>query len=258
MTFLQSAVLGMVQGITEFLPVSSDGHLALFQLFLSVEPSLAFDVAVHVGTLAAMVLFFGKDFVLLAKGLFAADPSIRDLERRRLGYIVLASVPTAAIGFSLKSVVESSIVSLGAAGVGFLLTAGLLFGGERLARREGTPLAFTPWWHALVLGIAQGLAVWPGLSRSGATIAVALALGWKWEEAGRFSFMMAVPAVAGATLLSARDILVLPKGPVLTGVLVAFVAGLAALALLMRFLAARKLWPFAVYCAALGIISLIL
>jgi len=242
-------LLGAVQGLTEFLPVSSDGHLALFQNILGMkEASLALDVALHAGTLVATFLFFRKDILQLLRGL------IDGTERRRALYVVIATFFTGVIGLSLKKTVEASIHSLPAAGVGFLFTVLFLIAGEWGFRRAGPrkSLEEIPWWHMALLGIVQGLAVWPGWSRSGSTIGLALALGWKWEEAGRFSFVMAIPAVTGALLLMAKDMRGLDVGTTLAGTVVSFFVGCAALALLMRFLAARRLWPFAVYCAALG------
>jgi undecaprenyl-diphosphatase len=258
-TLWQAVLLGLVQGVTEFFPISSDGHLTLFQAALRIQDaSLALDVALHVGTLAAVLFFFRKDFAAMIRALASSqDTPDRALERRRALCIVVATVFTGAVGLSLKESVEASVTSFGAAGVGFLLTALFLSAGDWAGRR-GTrrPLWEAPWWHLAVLGLAQGAAVWPGLSRSGSTIAVALILGWRWEDAGRFSFLMSVPAVAGATLLTARDMAGLDPVLVSAGILASFAAGWVSLAGLMRFLRARRLWPFAVYCAAAGIWAL--
>ncbi|MBI4396150.1 MAG: undecaprenyl-diphosphate phosphatase [Elusimicrobia bacterium] len=253
-TLGQVIILGVIQGITEFLPVSSDGHLTLFQSSLgSSESFLALDVVLHVGTLVSIVLFFWKDLTRLARGLVTFRISEgRDLECRRAFYIILATIPTAVIGFSLKKAVEGAYSSLAAAGVGFVVTAMFLAAGETASRREGRDIGTIPWWHAVLLGIVQGAAVWPGWSRSGSTIATALLLGWSWKEAGRFSFLMAIPAIAGATFLTLKEMGSLDPVLALTGGGVAFLAGLASLFVLMKFLAAKRLWPFAVYCALLG------
>jgi undecaprenyl-diphosphatase len=255
MTFGQVILLGVVQGLTEFLPISSDGHLALMQNFLRMqEASLALDVALHVGTLGSMLFFFRKDLGALARGVWTGEPAVRSRETRRLVYIGLATVFTGAVGFSLKPYVEAYLYSLTAAGAGFLVTTLFLLGGEWAFRRNKTRLFENiPWWHLVVLGIVQGAAVWPGWSRSGSTIGAALLLGWRWEDAGRFSFLMAIPAIAGATLLLARDIVGLNPGVTIVGAAVAFVTGCASLYVLMKFLAARCLWPFAVYCGVVGI-----
>jgi undecaprenyl-diphosphatase len=268
LTAAQAALLGAVQGVTEFLPVSSDGHLALFQAGLGLEDaSLALDVALHAGTLVAILLFFARDLAGLFRSLVARAPGPAELaDRRRVWLIAVATVPTGIIGLSLKGAVEARVTSYGAAGIGFLLTALILAaaalrrspadGGEPSepwgAKKDGLP-----WGHALALGVAQGAAVWPGLSRSGSTIAVALLLGWSWREAGRFSFLMALPALAGALLLSAKDIASLPGDTVAVGFTTALVVGCLSLAVLMRFLRARRLWPFSIYCALAGAYALV-
>jgi undecaprenyl-diphosphatase len=188
-TVLRAALLGLVQGLTEFLPVSSDGHLALFQAAFG-EGSLALDVALHAGTLLSMLLFFRSDLVRLLAGLTSrTDDEPRALERRRLLLIVIATVPTGLIGLGLKHTVERLSMSLVAAGLGFLITAAFLLAGERRGRREGgLSLRDIPLWHPVLIGLAQGAAVWPGWSRSASTIGLALVLGWRWDDAGRFSF----------------------------------------------------------------------
>jgi undecaprenyl-diphosphatase len=230
----------------------------LFQAgFGHAETSLAVDVVLHVGTLLAMILYFRKDLVSLARSLVnrTAGP-----ERREMGLILAATAVTAAVGFGLKGTVEQLSASLGAAGIGFLLTAGFLLWGESRSRRRTGDLTVAsraPVWQALLIGLVQGAAVWPGLSRSASTIAVALAFGWKWEEAGRFSFLAAIPAICGATLLMARDVQALPVGPSVVGCVVSFLTGMVALRLLMGFLRARRLWPFALYTFALGLYALL-
>ncbi len=259
MTFAHAALLGLVQGLTEFLPVSSDGHLALFQAALG-EGSLAFDVVLHGGTLLSMAFFFRSDLARMGRGVFSpVNSRERVFERRRLLLIVAAAVPTGLIGLGLKGTVEKLSASLLAAGAGFLLTCAALLWGERHGRRpgEGLPLSAVPLRHAVLIGLAQGAAVWPGLSRSASTIALALVLGWRWDDAGRFSFLAAMPAILGATLLTARDMGGLPLGPAVLGFAVAFTVGTLSLFLLMRFLAARRLWPFALYCLGLGLFCLL-
>ena len=258
MTVLRAALLGLVQGLTEFLPVSSDGHLALFQAAFG-EGSLALDVALHAGTLLSMLLFFRSDLVRLLAGLTSrTDDEPRALERRRLLLIVIATVPTGLIGLGLKHTVERLSMSLVAAGLGFLITAAFLLAGERRGRREGgLSLRDIPLWHPVVIGLAQGAAVWPGWSRSASTIGLALVLGWRWDDAGRFSFLAAMPAIVGAILLTARDIAALPPAPAAVGFLVSFAIGTLSLKILMRFLAARRLWPFALYCLGLGLFALL-
>lgn len=255
MTWGQAVLLGVVQGVTEFLPISSDGHLTLLQAKLNLaEASLALDAALHGGTLASILLFFWKDFWNMIRRLRPGEASpAAALERRRIGFIAVATVFTGVVGLSLKPTIEGLVASFSAAGTGFLVSALFLAAGERFLRRgSGKGLEQAPWWNAVLLGLVQGAAVWPGLSRSGSTIATALILGWRWDEAGRFSFLMAAPAVAGAVLLTARDAAGLDWALVGPGVVAAFLAGCLSLFLLMKFLSAKCLWPFAVYCALAG------
>jgi undecaprenyl-diphosphatase len=259
---LDALVLGVVQGLTEFLPISSDGHLALFRNLLRVPPehALALDVSLHVGTFLSILVFFRRDLASLAQGVLSRAPSPeRSLERRRFLFICLATATTAAIGFALKGPVEAVNSFLPAAGLGFLLTTMFLLGGELGATSRLTyALPEMSLWQPLLLGAVQGLAVWPGLSRSGSTIGLALFMGWSWTDAGRFSFLMAIPALLGAMLLTAKDMAALPHpGIVALGALVSFATGLAALRLLMAFLSARRLWPFAVYTAFLAFYAML-
>jgi undecaprenyl-diphosphatase len=255
-------ILGLVQGLTEFLPVSSDGHLAIFRNLMHVpsEHALALDVSLHIGTLAAMLVFFWKDILRLVGSLSPGrtDPPAME-DRRRIMLIAAATVVTGVVGLSLKGPVERFNSFLPAAGLGFLATtafllAGILGGNSRVVYS----LPEIPLWHALVLGLVQGLAVWPGLSRSGSTIATALFLGWGWKESGRFAFLMAFPALVGAMILTAKDMTALGHpGLILTGIGVSLFTGLGALALLMRFLEARKLLPFAVYTGLLALYAFV-
>lgn len=251
-------ILGVVQGLTEFLPVSSDGHLTLFQAGWGMgESTLAMDVVLHVGTLGAMAWYFRRDILGLARGVWDKTESGVDL-RRYVWMIGASTLVTGVIGLGLKNTIESLSTSYRAAGLGFLLTSGVLVWGERRSRQQGGGASgpgVAPLWHALAIGAAQGAAVWPGLSRSASTIAVAVALGWAWTEAGRFSFLAAMPAIMGATLLTARDMQALPLWPSVVGVVVSFLVGWMALGLLMRFLRARRLWPFALYTFALALFS---
>lgn len=257
-TWLQAAALGVVQGLTEFFPVSSDGHLSLLRIFLNVkEAPLALDVAMHVGTLGSILVVFRRDLAAMARSVFFSDEAWTAGERRRAVLIVAACAVTGVIGLGLKDAVERFNASVLATSAGLAGTAAFLFLGEwRLRREKGDAFPSAPLWHALLLGLVQGLAVWPGLSRSGSTIATAMLLGWRWESGARFSFLMAVPATAGAIALLSRDITHLPVGPTLLGAAVSFAVGCAAIWGLMRFLRARLLWPFAVYCAALAALAL--
>ncbi|NJC88286.1 MAG: undecaprenyl-diphosphate phosphatase [Desulfuromonas sp.] len=256
MTFFDAILLGIVQGITEFLPISSDGHLAIVQHYLPnfEQPGLLFDVMLHVGTLGAILLYFQRDVGRLLAALWRRTTEARR-DRRLLFLIVVASVPTAIIGLALKHSVERWMENMLVVGSMLILTGTLVFVGERY-RRGGrrTEVALTA-TDAVLTGIAQGLAVLPGLSRSGSPIATLLFRGVDGETAARFSFLMAIPAVGGAALLSLKDLETLPTGdlPVyLAGTAVAFVVGLFAIRLLLDVIRRQRLVWFAIYCWLIG------
>ena len=257
MTLIDALLLGIVQGLTEFLPISSDGHLAIVQHYLPgfEQPGLLFDVLLHVGTLGAILVYFQRDVGrLLLAPLRRGSEARRD--RRLLGLIVAASLPTAIIGFSLKHAVERWMENMLVVAAMLLLTGTLLFVGERYRRSGRRGEAALTLGDAVLAGIAQGLAVLPGLSRSGSTIATLLFRGVDGETAARFSFLMAVPAIGGAALLSLKDFSALPAGEIpvyLAGAGVAFIVGLCAIRLLLGVIRRQRLIWFAGYCWLLGL-----
>lgn len=272
MTIIQALVLGIVQGLTEFLPISSSGHLVLVQhLYGLREAELSFDVSVHVGTLAAVILYFRRDILDILGGLMRAllgmlaHGTARDSDRphvRLAGLIVLGSIPTAAIGLALHGIADRLFASPLITGAMLLLTGALLFATRpsRHPRNDaGRPLEALTIKDALVIGLVQGLAVMPGISRSGSTIAVGILTGIRHESAARFSFLLSIPAVAGAALLVLKD--ALGQGRVhlptcLLGGLTAMVVGYAALALLVFLVQKGRLYVFAPYCWVVGCIAI--
>jgi undecaprenyl-diphosphatase len=204
--FLQAVVLGVVQGLTEFLPVSSSGHLLLGQYFLGLDQErfgLAFDVALHLGTLLAVVAFFWRDLLRLAYAF------VRSLTRNRnftdpyqkLSYLIIAAtVPAAAVGFFLEDIIETVLRSPWIVVFNLVLVGILFIVAEAVGRRTDTADKMT-FWQAAGIGFAQAAALVPGVSRSGATITLGLFLGLRREEAARFSFLMSVPIIAGAGTL---------------------------------------------------------
>lgn len=256
----QAILLGVVQGLTEFLPVSSSGHLVLGQHLLGLdEPEMLFDVAVHVGTLLAVVAYFWRDLWAMLRGLWGRD---EEAERgRRLIWLVLAgSVPTAIIGVLFRHDFEALFASVRAVGIALFITGALL-----LATHFAPPSRREIWrfgaGRALVVGFVQGLAITPGISRSGSTISVALMLGVERKLAAHYSFLLSLPAIMGALLLHLKD---LGPGqevawtPLLLGAAVAGVTGLVALKLLIGVVQRGGLHWFAFYCWALGAAALIL
>lgn len=250
---IRYALLGLVQGLTEFLPVSSSGHLALGQALLGVEsPGLALEAAVHLATLGAVVLYFRRDIRALTVG------AVRDRSARRYAVLLaLGTVPVVVGGLLLADLVEhafSSLPIVGAALLGTGVLLGLGIPASRRARRETVTVP-----DAVVVGLAQGLSLLPGISRSGATVAAGLFRGLSPASAARFSFLLSIPAIGGASVLALIRAVGEPGlsagGLALAGGC-AFGSGLLAIHIFLSLLRRGKLWPFALYCTALGLAAL--
>ena len=254
MTLPQAVILGAVQGIAEFLPISSSGHLVIIQgIFHMKEPQLAFDIFLHLGTLASIFIYFRKEIL----SLFSRDKLLAF-------HIVVASIPTFIIGFLLKDAVEElfsrpHIVGYMLIVTGLLLIAATLY--NRLNRAK--PRERIGIINSLIVGVAQGIAVIPGISRSGATIGAGILSGIDKEKAFRFSFLLAIPAILGANLLKCGNI---GAGFVsgdclylLSGAFVAMIVGLVSIGLLLRVVKTNRLYLFGIYCilAASLIITLL-
>jgi len=255
MTLFQAIFLGLIQGLTEFLPVSSSGHLAIAQHFLPgfEQPGVLFDVLLHVGTFVAVILYFRRELVDLGTSPFRRDESSR-LHRRLLLLLIAGSVPTAVIGLAFKDFFEGLFDNIPVVSVMLLVTGTLLFLSERF-RCEGRKEDKLTLSDALVVGTVQGMAIIPGISRSGSTIATLLLKGVDGETAARFSFLLALPAVFGAALLSIKDLHGVPTHQIslyLTGAGVAFVTGLLSIHLLMGVIRKKRLFAFAIYCWLAG------
>jgi len=271
MNLTEAVLLGIVQGVTEFLPVSSSGHLVLFQNLLGLsEPLLAFDISVHVGTLFAVVIYFCKDIVDILKALVkwfqvlpdtkaAADLLAGDREIRFALLIVTGSIPTAILGLVFKEIAETLFSSITIVGVTLMITGMILWGTRRLGAAGHGVRRFTV-KNSMVIGVVQGLAIVPGISRSGATIAAGLYLGLDRETAARFSFLLSIPAVAGAGLLGTGDLVGhagLPLKIIAAGTLASCLVGYASLKLLVWMVGRGRLHYFAPYCAVLGLAALV-
>ncbi|UCG12324.1 MAG: undecaprenyl-diphosphate phosphatase [Deltaproteobacteria bacterium] len=262
--------LGILQGLTEFLPVSSSGHLVLAQqLFGLKEPQLFFDVAVHVGTLLAVLLTFRADLLDMLRDCFKfllstrLRPSrIRTSEVsdsvRMVSMIVVGSLPTAVIGLLLRSVAESLFASIAVVGLSLWATGIVLFL-SRWSRQGRDDLGTSSLAHAFLIGLAQGAAITPGLSRSGITITAGLLLGLSPELSFRFSFLLSIPAILGALALEVYH--VGGQYPewhlVAAGFFSALLVGWAALWLLRALVGKGKLFYFAPYCLLVGTIALV-
>jgi undecaprenyl-diphosphatase len=268
---LQAVVLGAIQGLTEFFPVSSSGHLVIFQQLMGLkEPVLLFDISVHVGTLAAIFCYYFKDILRLAAAFFQVLPwgepksgrpvSPETLAESRMAWLIVAgSVPTALIGSMLNTVSDVLFSSLALVGLALVVTGAIVLVTRGAPPGSGGESAVSL-KKALWIGTVQGLAVIPGISRSGSTIAASLFLGIDRDTAARFSFLLSVPAILGALVLeisggsgSSGNV---SAGVVALGTVTAFVVGYAALSLLVKLVQKGRLYVFAPYCFLLGIIAL--
>jgi undecaprenyl-diphosphatase len=257
-TLLDGFLLGLIQGLTEFLPVSSDGHLALAENLLGLRASgqlegVFLDVAVHVATLAAIVIAFRGPLLELAGGLVRREARAW----RDLGLFAIASVPTVVVGLAFRHQIEALYTNLPFVGVAFLVMGGILWTTRgRMGGTRERPSPLTAVW----IGLGQAAAIAPAISRSGCTITAAVWGGVDPVRAANFSFILGVPAIAGAALLEhkeiARGIHEVGLGPVAVAFVTAFVSGLFAIGLLRRFLRARAFHRFAPYLWILGAVTL--
>jgi undecaprenyl-diphosphatase len=253
-TYWESILLGFVQGATEFLPVSSSGHLVIAQTLLHVSvPGIVFEVAVHVATLVSILVAYRVRLADLARRALARDASAL----RYLALIVVASVPAGLVGVLLEDQVEALFESPVVPAVGLLLT-GVLLWSTRSALPRATGSVST-WRTALLIGVAQALAITPGVSRSGTTIVAALWLGVEAREAAAFSFLMAIPAIAGAAVLELPNLggSGVSISLLLAGSVVACLTGIAAIRTLVILLQKRAFHAFAPYCWVVGTLFLV-
>jgi undecaprenyl-diphosphatase len=206
LSYAQAALLGVVQGLTEFLPVSSSGHLVLTQaLFGWGESDLLFEVTVHLATLLAVLVYYRKDIWMISRGALTGTPSVWQgmSTRSWVGLILVGSVPAALVGLGFKDLLVTTFADPYGTGLRLMATGALLFStAPLLGKRLGIG-----WGQAGLVGLAQAVAILPGISRSGSTIATALHLNIDREQAARFSFLLSIPAVGGAFLLETKDVL---------------------------------------------------
>ena len=258
-------LLGIVQGLTEWLPVSSSGHLVIFEHLSGVRPPLFFNIALHLGTLLAAVWLLREDILRALRATPGALRAVRtgtvDPDERTVLLVLLASIPTAIIGYIFDTLAAGWLGSLQITGVGLLATAGVLW----LSRGRGGTLdtATVPLAVGVWMGLAQGLAVLPGLSRSGLTIAAGMAADMRPVAAARLSFLMSMPAILGATgleLLQDREGALAGVAPAefLLGMAAAAITGFLALRWLLMLVEQRRFHWFAPYCGLVGLALLVL
>lgn len=255
MSLIEAILFGFLQGATEFLPVSSSGHLLLAQRLAGIrEPELAFDLLLHLGTLAAVAFFLREEIGLMFRTIVRREGYLgrETWGRREIGLVILATIPTGIIGIAFHKVVETQITFWGVGARYLVLTALLLASNLRL-RHKFDPDRIEA-WEAVAIGIVQGLAVFPGLSRAGSTITIALLLGIGASRSVKFSFLISIPAILGAAVVGMRHgMSVLPPAlPSAAGFLGAVVAGYLALKVVERLVVRGRFMAFAPYTLLLS------
>jgi len=263
MDFLKAVILGLIQGLTEFLPISSSAHLRIFpELFGWGDPGAAFTAVIQIGTELAVLIYFRKDIWRIGstwvRSLF--QPEYRGHIDARMGwYVIVGSLPIVVLGIFLKDIIEEDFRNLWIIGT-TLIVLGVVLGIADRTAKQDRDLKQVGMRHAVLLGLAQSAALIPGVSRSGATISMGLFLGLTREAATRIAFLLAIPAVVGAGLFELKEI---PNGhndfgwgPTLVATLVSFAVGYAAIAWLLRYVASHSYTPFVIYRIALGLLTL--
>ncbi len=257
--FLRSLVLGVVQGLTEFLPISSSAHLAIVPRFLGWDdPGAAYTAVVQIGTELAVVLYFWRDIWTIGsgwvRGLFSAEARQRS-EWRMGWFIIIGSLPIVVVGLLLEDAIDREFRNLWVIGT-MLVVLGLVLGLAERIGRKSRPIESLTWGHAVLLGAAQAAAVIPGVSRSGATISMGLALGYERAAATRYAFLLAIPAVVGAGVYKLKDVPggdnAYGVGPTVVGTIVSFVVGLAVIHWLLQYVSKHSYAPFVIYRVLLG------
>ena len=265
MSTLQALILGAVQGLTEFIPISSSGHLVLVPEALGWDKhGLAFDVLLHAASLIALLVYFSGDLLDLVRGFLSGD----DASRRMVYLLAIATVPAAAAGLVLGDFFEDQFADAPAAAIQLLLTAAILVAAEQAVRFHEKRTAQTgaslrkmgdlrvP--DAVLIGAAQAISILPGISRSGSTIGAGLALGLERDDAARFAFLLAIPALFGAMIVKLPDLggSELGVGAGVVGFLASLVTSYGAIWGLIKYLRTNTLYPFAAYCVVAGLIFL--
>lgn len=267
---ISAIILGAVQGISEFLPISSSAHLVLVPHLLGVETSLVFDTILHLGTLVAIFSVFWKDIVNILKGFILSIldltkskevflKGIREVPAKRFAWLlIVATIPTGIMGILFKDAIETIFRGTLFIGVFLIITGILLYMSERHKSGSITERDMT-FKQAIALGVCQGLAVLPGISRSGATISAGLFAGLNREYAARYSFILSIPAVLGAGLIQIKDIVTIDVSAfvLVAGFLSSVIFGYLSIKLLLKMIEGWSLDIFAFYCWIIGIITIL-
>lgn len=272
MSIIQAIILALVQALTEFLPVSSTAHLILFPwLFHWPDPGLAFDVALHAGTLLAVILYFFKDWVKLilcgfgAKYPANASAAEVSVNRRMFWYLVVGTIPAAILGELFHHQIEDELRKPIIIGISLVVVALIMWWADAKSKLE-RKLETSNMGDAVAIGSAQAIALWPGVSRSGITITAGLFRGFSREAATRFSFLLSTPVIAGAVLTELPKLiklhkaggLDLPMSTLAVSIVVSGIAGYFVIAFFLRYLQTRTLKPFIIYRLVFGVAVLVL
>lgn len=270
MSVIDAMILGLVQGLTEFLPISSSGHLVLGKALLGIaEQGIVFEIFVHFGTLLAVLTAFRKDvwdlivsfFSLFSKSGFAGGISHKyesDKNFRLLLFIILGTIPAVIVGLLLEDYIDTAFSNSRFVGVTLIITALLLLL-TLIPKKETKDLSLK---NTFIMGIAQAFAIFPGISRSGSTISIGIFQNVSGKDAARFSFLLAIPAILGATILKLPDLFEAGINKdflfaLVIGTIVSYVSGYIAIETLLKIVQKGKLYLFAPYCIILGIIALV-
>lgn len=272
MDIIQAIIMGIVQGLTEFLPVSSSAHLVIVPELMGVKSSLAFDTLLHVGTLVAVVGYFWKDILAMIKAFISSltdifhgnfKQGIKEDSFKRLTWLVLVgTIPAGLMGVLFKDQFESLFSSITAVGFFLLITGVILWGAEWIAKRnsenQDKEVKDVTFANSLVIGLFQGFAIAPGISRSGSTIAAGLFLGLDRKLAARYSFLLSIPAILGAALIQAKDIVSFDSGlgVLIGGFISALIFSYLAVKFMMSYIQKHSLIVFSYYCWIVGALTL--
>jgi undecaprenyl-diphosphatase len=244
--------LGLIQGITEWFPISSSGHLVLVQELLNINVSVAFDVMLHLGTLVGVMLFLGRDITTILKAVSKLDFSNK--EGQVFIYVIVGTIPTALIGFLLKDVFEAMFSNLFSTGVAMLVNSILLY-----STKYSKPRRELNVFDSLLIGFAQAVAITPGISRTGATISTALLRGVESSEAYRFSLLLSVLTIVGGSIVKLRDVNFKQESSmIILGFLISAAVGFLALRFVRKYLIKQSFHKFAYYCLLVGVFALFL
>lgn len=273
MDILQAIIIGFVQGLTEFLPVSSSAHLVFAPYLMGTESSLAFDTLLHIGTVVAVIAYFWNDIIHMLQSFIS---TLADIPRRKFReglqedkykklawMVIIGTIPAGLAGILFKDFFEGLFNNIPAVGVFLIITGILLYTSEMVSRKtkDKSSLKEMTIKNSIIIGVAQALAIAPGISRSGATISTGLFLGLERELAARFSFLLSIPAILGAALVQIKDIHFLfdvSTGATIAGFIAAAISSYLAIKLMLKLISERDLLVFAYYCWIVGPLAIII